>query len=224
MCAALDYPAVVDDKDLACPADGGQPVCDHQRGAAREGDPQRLLDRCFRFRVQVRGGLVEDNDRRGLEQEPGQGDALLLSSGQAIPAVSGHRVEPVGKGGNQIPDLRRPACFDHVCLAGARSGVEEVTADGVMEHVRVLGDDADRVVQGGQGQVAQVAAAYPHDPRGGVIQPGHQVSDRGLAGPREADEGGQLPSWREEADLVQYLGFVAFGLGIGQRDRLERGD
>jgi len=58
----------------------GQPVCDHQRGAPRHQALQRLLHRTLALRVQRAGGLVQQQDRRVLEQRTRDRDALLLAT------------------------------------------------------------------------------------------------------------------------------------------------
>ena len=45
-----------------------------------QGLGQRLLDQKLRFGVQVGGGLVEDHDGRILEEDPGDGQALLFTA------------------------------------------------------------------------------------------------------------------------------------------------
>src|SRR6266516_174410 len=95
--AALDHAAVVDHQDPVGLADGRQPVGDHQRGAAGQGGLERPLDRDLGLGVQVGGGLVEHDDAGGLEQQPGDRQALLLAAGEAVAAVADDGVEPVGQ-------------------------------------------------------------------------------------------------------------------------------
>src|SRR5207245_1639355 len=82
--------------DLVGVADGGQPVGDDQRGTAGQGLGQGVLDRRLALGVQVRGGLVEDDDARRLEQDPGERDALLLPAGEPVAALADHGVQAVG--------------------------------------------------------------------------------------------------------------------------------
>ena len=70
--AHLRDPALVQHHDLVRPADGGQPVRDHDHRAARDQVAQRALHQHLRFGVQVRGGLVQDQDGRVLRAAPGR--------------------------------------------------------------------------------------------------------------------------------------------------------
>jgi hypothetical protein len=45
---------------------------------------QRLLHGALALAVQVGGGLVQDHDRRRLEQQPGDRDPLLLTARQPV--------------------------------------------------------------------------------------------------------------------------------------------
>ena len=78
-----------------------------------------------------------------------------------------------------------------------------------MEHVRVLGDVADRVLERLQGQVADVLAADPHRPAVDVVEPRDEVGDRGLAGTGRPDERDHLAGLGGEGDAVQHLAALA---------------
>ena len=105
---------------------------------------ERLLDGGLRLGVQMRGGLVEHHDGRCLQQQPGQGDPLLLAARQPVAAVAHDGVQAVGQHRDQVPDLRRPARLDQFLLGRPGTGVREIGPDRVVEQVRVLGDHADR--------------------------------------------------------------------------------
>ena len=82
MVALLDDPALGDDGDLVGVLDGGQPVRDDQRGAPAAQLVECLLDQDLGGVVQRGGGLVEDQDRRVLEEDARDGQPLLLAAGQ----------------------------------------------------------------------------------------------------------------------------------------------
>ena len=56
---------------------------DDQRGAADHEVFQRVLHGAFALRVERRGGFIEQQDGRVLEQRAGDGDTLLLAARQA---------------------------------------------------------------------------------------------------------------------------------------------
>ena len=68
--------------DLVGAADGGEPVRDHDHGAVRHQIGQRPLHQHFGFGIEVRGGLVQNQDGRVLEQRAGDGDALPLAAAE----------------------------------------------------------------------------------------------------------------------------------------------
>ena len=97
--------AVLDDEDLVGVAHRRQPVRDDERRAAVQSAGQRPLHRGLGLGVEVRGRLVEDDDVGRLEQQPGDGQPLLLAAGQPVAAVADDRVEAVGQRRDEVPDL-----------------------------------------------------------------------------------------------------------------------
>ena len=144
MAALLGDPAVLDHEDRVGLADRREPVGDHERGAALERGRERLLHGGLGLAVEVRGGLVEHDDVGRLEQQPRDGHALLLAAGEAVAAVADDRVETVGQRPRRASSTcaSRSAAWSSL-VGGAGAGVEQVGADRVVEHVRVLRHDAD---------------------------------------------------------------------------------
>ena len=85
MRAALDDHAVVEHDDLVGADDGREPVRDDQRRAVARHPFERVLDLLLGVAVERRGRLVEEQDRRRLEDRAGDGDALLLAAGELEP-------------------------------------------------------------------------------------------------------------------------------------------
>nr|GEU28155.1 hypothetical protein [Tanacetum cinerariifolium] len=131
--AALHDAAMVEHQDLLGVGHRGQAVRDHQRRAAFRDFLQLRLDRLLRFRVERRRGLVEDQDRRILEQGAGNRHALLFAARQFQSPLADHGVVTVGQALDEIVDRRR-ACDRHdVVMRGARFAVGDVVRDGVVE-------------------------------------------------------------------------------------------
>ena len=81
MQAALDDLAALDHQNGVGVHDGVQAVGDHDGGAVLAEMVDRLLHGFFGFRIQRRGGFIEQDDRRVLDQRPRHRDALALAAG-----------------------------------------------------------------------------------------------------------------------------------------------
>jgi hypothetical protein len=95
--AALHDLAVVEHQDLVGVRDRREPVRDDDRGAPPEGRVECGLHERLVLGVEVTGRLVEDHDRRALEQHAGDRDPLLLSAREAIAALADDRVVSLGE-------------------------------------------------------------------------------------------------------------------------------
>src|SRR5437868_5669732 len=82
MRALLDDLAAVEHQDAIEAAHRRQPVRDHDRGPAPHQPLHRLLDQAFRFRIEARGRLVQDQHRRVRQKRPRQRHALPLAARQ----------------------------------------------------------------------------------------------------------------------------------------------
>ena len=82
MPAALDDLAALDHQNGVGVHDGVQAMGDDDGGAVLAEMLDRLLHLLFGFRIQRRGGFIEQDDRRILDQRAGDGDALALAAGQ----------------------------------------------------------------------------------------------------------------------------------------------
>src|SRR5829696_6465341 len=201
--ALLDDPAAVDDQDPVGVDDGRQPVGDDQAGPALEDGGQGLLDVDLGLRVEVGGGLLKVHDGRVGQQQPGDGQALLLPARQPVAALPDHRLPALGQALDQVQDPGRTAGGLDLLEGRVRVGVAEVGQDGLVEQVRVLGDQADRPPETLQLQVAHVDPVDPDGALADVVDPGHQHGRGRLAGPGRADQGDQLAGPDAEADVVQ---------------------
>ncbi|ALK97791.1 hypothetical protein AB595_18195 [Massilia sp. WF1] len=80
MRALLDDASMFHDDDGVGVHDGRQPVRDDQDAALARQPFQFARDRAFRYRIQGRGRLVEDQDRRVLQDRAGDADALPFAA------------------------------------------------------------------------------------------------------------------------------------------------
>ena len=107
----LDDPPLVHHHQPVEDGDGRKPVGDGDHGPALHQAVELLLDRRLDLRVERAGRLVEDQDRRVLEEEAGDGDALPLAAGELYAALADMGVvagalAPVLEPGDEAVGLR----------------------------------------------------------------------------------------------------------------------
>ena len=150
MRAALGDDAIGQGEDLVRRHDGGKPVGDDDAGSSLHEHFQRVLNGAFRDGVQRRGGLVQKQDGRILEDDARDGDALLLAAGQLEAAVAHLRVVAIGLGDNEVVDGSRLARGHDLLIRRIFLGIAQVFADGAVEQVGVLRHVADLAAQVGE--------------------------------------------------------------------------
>ena len=82
-------------EDAVVILDGGQAVGDGQGSAAVGQLLEALAHQDLALVVEGAGGLVEDEDGRVLQEDPGDGDALLLTARELDAALADIGVETV---------------------------------------------------------------------------------------------------------------------------------
>ena len=92
--AALGDAAIGEHQDFVRRHDGGQAVGDDDAGTALHDVVQRVLDGSLGDGVQGRGGLIEDEDLRVLEDHAGDGQALLLAAEEPGAAPKSRTLKP----------------------------------------------------------------------------------------------------------------------------------
>ena len=80
--------AFLEDNDAIGLAERADPVRDRDSGSTLDQDIERFLNLSFGFRVDRRGGFVEDEDPRIGEQGSRDGDTLTLTSRQGLSAFA----------------------------------------------------------------------------------------------------------------------------------------
>ncbi len=120
-------------------------MSDHQSRAPFHQAFQRILDEGLGPRVEVAGGLVQDQDSRILEDHASNRDALLLPSRQPIATLPDDGGVPVRKGPYEVMDVGGASGGFDLGVVGVRSGVAEIRFDRVMEEVGLLSHHPDGI-------------------------------------------------------------------------------
>ncbi len=127
--------------------DGGEPVRDDQRRASLAQLGDRLLHVTLGFRIQRRGRLVEQDDRRILDQRARDRDALALAAGQLHAMLADRRIVAGGKAEDEVVRMRGLGGGDDLRFAGAEPAERDVVADGAAEQLHDLADIGDLPAQ-----------------------------------------------------------------------------
>ena len=90
--AGFDDQSALDHENAIGVHDGGEPVGDDERRAPLAQFGDCLLDVALGFRIERRGRLVEQDDRRVLDQRAGDRDALALAAGKLQAVLADRRV------------------------------------------------------------------------------------------------------------------------------------
>ena len=129
--------------DLVSTNDRGETVRDYQGGAPAADPVQGVLDLLFGEGVQRRGRLVEHQDRRRLQDRPGDRHPLLLAARKLQAALTHGGVVALRQKRDEPVDLRQTGGLPHLLRRGVPAAVLDVIADGVVEQHRVLRDHAN---------------------------------------------------------------------------------
>ena len=89
---------------------------DNQGGAALHQILQRLTQLALTYRVQVGSRLIQDQDRRILQQRAGDGNALPLPTGKLHAPLTHNRVVSVWKNRDEVMAVGLPCGLFHFSL------------------------------------------------------------------------------------------------------------
>ena len=149
------------------------------------------------FAVERRGGLVEQQQRRVLEERARDGDALALAAGEFHAALA----DDGAHAGRQLFDevaARRDRSFEHLVVGRVRPAVADVLHDRAMEHRNVLRHDADGLAQAVLRDARDVLPVDQNAAALHVVEALQQREQRRLAAAGMADQADALA--RPEAE------------------------
>ena len=156
--AGFDDHAVLHHQDAVGVGDGVQPVRDHERGAVLAQMRHRILHQPLGFRIERGGRLVEQDDRRVLDQRARDRDALALAAGKLGAALADQGVVAFGKAGDEFVGVGGLGGGDDLLLGRAGLADRDVVADRAVEQEHVLADIGDLPAQRGARHVGDVLA------------------------------------------------------------------
>ena len=190
---------------------------DRDHGAAAHQAAERLSDRFLGFAVESGGRLVEQQDRRVLQEGARDRDALPLAARQLDAAVADHGRKTFGQRFHEVA-ARCDGRAQHFIIGGVRPAVADVFQDRAMEQRDVLRHHRNRGAQALLRHPGNVLAVDADAPALHVIEALQQREQGRLAAARRSDEADALPGLEREGEILEYGG----GTRIEEPHRLER--
>ena len=170
---------------------------DDERGPVSRQPLERRVHRLLVDRVEMRGGLVQDQDRRVLEEGSRDRHALALAAGELHAPLAHPRVEPFRQRGHELGEgARSTAASDIASLAPGRAR-RIFLPERVVEEIGVLGHQRDAAAQFVQPIAPELGAVEPHRPASGSQKRRSRLASVRLARPRRADDGDRGPRGTE---------------------------
>jgi hypothetical protein len=156
-------------------------VGDDQRRAVLHDVVQRVLDMALRLGVERRGRLVENQDRRVLQDGAGDGQALALTAREEHAVFSDQGVVGVRQLFDEFLGVSRfGRLFDVGARRAGQIAVGDVVRHGVVEQRRLLGDQRDMAAQVAQRVVLDIDAVDQDLAVFMVVEARNQVGERDL--------------------------------------------
>ncbi len=154
---------------------------DHRAPLPRAG--QRVLDLLLGVGIQRRCRLVQQQDRRVLQQGARDAHTLFLASGQFQPTLSHLGVIAFGQTQDEIVDLGILSGLLDLFLRGPVAPIGDVVADRVVEQHRILRHHADGRMQAFLGHIAHILTVNAQRTAGDIVEAEQQPPNRGFARP-----------------------------------------
>src|SRR5262249_59971612 len=116
----FDDRSVLDDEDAVSIDDGVQAMCDHDRRSPLAEVLDRALNLTLGLRIERSRRLVEQDDRRVLEQCACDGNALALAAGDLQAVLTDLCFIPASERRDEVVCITRLAAGDDLGLAGTK--------------------------------------------------------------------------------------------------------
>ena len=214
MAAGLDDAALVHHHDTVGALHGGEAVGNDERGAVLHQLFQRGLHQAFAFRVERRGGFVEQQDGAVGEERTGDGDALALTAGQAHAALPQVGVVALRQLAHEFIRVSGVAGSAHVFRAGLGACIAHVLQHAGGEDHRLLRHQGDAAAHGLRVGGRERHAVEADAARLRIVEAQQQLEHRGLASAGGADQRHAFARRDGEAEVGQ-------GRRVGSRGIVE---
>ncbi len=164
----------------------------------------RILNEHLGLRVHRRGGLIEDQQPRVVENGARDRDPLSLPARQPHAALSHLRVVGIRQLHDEIVRVGRLCRRDDLSLRRLRPPVRYVLGNAPVEQERLLQHHPDLAAPGPQVVLSQIVSVHVDRAPIRVVEPAHQIHDRGLPHARPAHEPDHLSGGDVQLDVIEH--------------------
>src|SRR5712691_3679715 len=197
--------SVLQHHDLVGIADGREAMGNHNGSTSLQDALQGTLDEHFRVGVDIRCGLVQDEDTGIADNGAGEAEQLSLANAQVHTTLGEGCIVALCQGHDEVVRPNRLGGGNPVRITGGCASVEDVLLDGPGEQVGLLEDHAHLAYQRLASHVPDVKA-IDHDPAlGDISEAVQQGGQRTLASAGRAYQGDRF-SWPDvQIDILEYF-------------------
>ena len=209
--------AAVEHENAVRVAHGREAVRDDERRAAGAQPAERGEHDLLGNGVEGGRRLVEDENRRVLDDRARDAQSLAFAAGQAAAGLGDFRIVAFGEMRDEFVRVRGPRGLLDLLGRRIQPSVTEVLGDRPLKQDRVLQHDRDLLAQRSHTVIPHVDAVDEHAARSRVVKPRNQTDERRLARARQANQRDHFAGLGREVDVVQDPGAV----GVVEADALE---
>jgi len=205
MRAALNNASLVQNQNVITHIQVKQSMCDHHDGMILAQHTQRLQDNPLGKSIEMYGRFIQDENRCVFEEGACKRDALPLASTQAQALLANARLVAIGQRLHELMQLRLLGCGHHLLECSPWPGQQQVLANGCIEEIRVLFDDADQAVEVIRLVAAQVVSSDRYLPSLAVPETQQEMNKGRFPNSARPYNSKEVPMWHREGDIAENI-------------------
>ena len=180
--------SVRQDHDLVSAADSAHPVGDDDHSLVPDQAGERFLDHGFVLHIQAGACLIQQDDRRVLQEGPGDGDTLAFATGKLASVFTNDRIISLRQFHREFVAVGQPGRRQHFIIRGVFFSDPDVFQNAVVEQRDILEHDGIDVEQGLRINAGNVLPADGDPPAADIPEPCGQAGNGGLSTAGRSDK------------------------------------
>src|SRR6266852_7714831 len=182
---------------------------DHESSSPNHQVGQRLLHKHLGLRIQLRGGFVENQNRRIFQDRARNSDTLPLSSAQARSAFADYRIVPARQLHDEIVRQRRLGGSNDSILGNISQSVANVVPHRIVKQDVLLRHHGDLLAQRLDSYTANIHTVDANRSGGRFMEARQKIHERGFAGAARPHQSYDLAAARAKLNVLEDTARVA---------------